>query len=151
MLVFAILLGMFAALHIPPLGRLAPFRTRTAKAAWAMAAMFFFTGTDHFLNPGRYLPMMPPYVPFPLAMIYISGFFELLGAAGLLVPRVRRWAAWGLVALLVAVFQANIYVAVKGITIVGLPDAAWYYWVRLPLQFGLIGWAVWIGRAERTA
>ncbi len=113
-----------------------------------MAAMFFFTGVDHFLNTDRYLPMMPPYVPWPLAMIYVSGFFELLGAAGLLLRSTRRWAAYGLVALLVAVFQANIYVALKGASIAGLPSNPLYYWLRLPLQFVFIGWALWCSKVE---
>jgi len=149
MLVFAILLGVFAVLHVPPLGRLEPLRTRRDKAAWALAAVFFFTGTDHFLNPERYMVMMPAYLPWPLALIYISGFLELAGAAGLLIRRLRRWAAFGLVALLLAVFQANVYVALEGISVPGLTEARWYYWLRLPLQFLLIGWAVWSARSEK--
>lgn len=148
MLVLAILLGVFALLHLPPLGRLAFLRTRRAKAAVAMAAMFLFTGTDHFANPARYLPLMPPYVPWPSVMIYLSGFFELLGAVGLLWRRTRRWAAYGLAALLVVVFQANIYVALVGGEVEGLPAAGWYYWARLPLQLVFIGWAIWCAGVE---
>ncbi len=149
MLVLAILLGVFALLHLPPLARLSLFHSRRDKAAAAMAAMFFFTGTDHLANPGRYLPMMPPYVPMPLVMIYVSGFFELLGAAGLLVKPMRRWAAYGLVALLLGVFQANIYVAIKASSVEGLPDSPLYYWLRLPLQFVFIGWALWCSKVEK--
>lgn len=149
MLVLAILLSVFLVLHLPSLARLSLFRSRRDKAAAAMAAMFFFTGTDHFLNPSRYLPMMPPYVPLPMVMIYLSGFFELLGAAGLLLRSTRRWAAYGLVALLLGVFQANIYVAVKGSSIEGLPDNPLYYWLRLPLQIVFIGWALWCSKVEK--
>ncbi|MGH9804683.1 MAG: DoxX family protein [Candidatus Acidiferrales bacterium] len=148
MLVLAILLGVFAVLHLPPLARLGFLRTRRDKAAAAMAAMFLFTGADHFANPQRYLPMMPPYVPWPGTMIYLSGFFELLGAAGLLWRKTRRWGGYGLAALLVAVFQANIYVALAGGQVEGLPAGGWYYWVRLPLQFVFIGWAIWCAIAE---
>ncbi|MGH9777288.1 MAG: DoxX family protein [Candidatus Acidiferrales bacterium] len=149
MVVLAILLSVFTLLHLPQLARLSLFRSRRDKAAAAMAAMFFFTGTDHFLNPGRYLPMMPPYVPLPMVMIYVSGFFELLGAAGLLLRRTRRWASYGLVALLLGVFQANIYVALKGSSVEGLPDNPLYYWTRLPLQFVFIGWALWCSKVEK--
>lgn len=149
MLVLGLLLSVFALLHLPPLARRSWLRTRRDKAAIAMAAMFLFTGTDHFLNPDRYLVMMPPYVPWSSAMIYVSGFFELLGAAGLLWRTTRRWAAYGLVALLLAVFQANIYVAVKGGTIEGLPSNPLYYWLRLPLQFVFIGWALWCSKVEK--
>lgn len=148
MLVLAILLGVFAFLHLPPLARLGFLRVRRDKAAAAMAAVFLFTGTDHFANPQRYLPMMPPYVPWPGAMIYLSGFFELLGAAGLLWQRTRRWAAYGLAVLLLVVFQANIYVALSGGQVEGLPAGGWYYWIRLLLQFVFIGWALWCGRVE---
>jgi uncharacterized membrane protein len=148
-LVLAILLTVFALLHLPPLARLSAFQTERDKGSAAMAAMFFFTGVDHFAHPGRYFPMIPPYVPVPLVMVYVSGFFELLGATGLLVRRLRRWAAYGLAALLLAVFQANIYVAVKGSSIQGLPDNPLYYWLRLPLQFVFIGWALWCSKVEK--
>lgn len=146
MLVLVILLGVFAALHLSFFARREIFHTRTDKAAWALAAMFFFTGADHFANPARYLPMMPPALPAPLALIYVSGVFELAGAAGLLVRRWRRWAALGLAALLVAVFPANIYVAVAGISVEGLPEGRWYYWVRLLFQPLFIAWALWCAR-----
>ena len=138
------MLGVFALLHLPGLRALALFRSRQDKAAAAMAAMFLFTGTDHFLNTGRYLPMMPPTLPSPLALIYVSGFFELAGAVGLLIRRTRRWAAWGLVALLIAVFPANIYVAISGGSIAGMPSSPWYYWARLPVQLIFIAWAWWL-------
>lgn len=149
MLVFAILLGLFAVFHIPGLNRLSALRSRRDKAAFALAGMFLFTGIDHFATPGRYLPMMPPYLPAHLPLIYVSGFFELLGAAGLTIRRTRRAAAFGLIALLIAVFQANLYVAINGITLDGLPANPLYYWIRLPLQFGLIAWAWWVSRPER--
>jgi uncharacterized membrane protein len=143
-----LMLVIFAVLHLPGLRSLAPFRTRRDKAAAAMAALFFFTGTDHLLHPARYVAMIPPALPAPVALTYISGFFELAGAIGLLIPRTRRWAAWGLVALLVAIFPANIYVAFAGTTVEGLPAGRWYYWVRLPIQFIFVAWAVWLARSK---
>lgn len=148
MSVLFLMLGVFALLHLPGVRALAPFRSRHDKAATAMAALFLFTGTDHFLTPGRYLPMMPPALPAPLALIYVSGFFELAGAVGLLIRRTRRWAAWGLVALLIAVFPANIYVALSGGQIAGLPSSPWYYWVRLPIQVVFLAWAFWLTKRK---
>jgi len=146
--VLFLMLGVFALLHLPGVRMLAPFRSRQDKAAAAMAAMFLFTGADHFLTPSRYLPMMPPALPAPLMLIYVSGFFELAGAVGLLIRRTRRWAAWGLVTLLIAVFPANIYVAVSGGSIAGLPSSPWYYWARLPMQIIFLTWAYWLTKRK---
>lgn len=143
-----LMLAVFALLHLSGVRALAPFRTRRDKAAVAMAALFFFTGADHFLHPARYVAMIPPALPAPLALTYISGLFELAGALGLSFPRTRRWAAWGLVALLIAVFPANIYVAFAGLTVEGLPTARWYYWARLPIQFVFLAWAWWLTKSS---
>ena len=84
-----------------------------------------------------------------LALVYVSGFFEALGGAGLLVPRVRRAAAWGLVALYVAVFPANLNMAMNHISLDEahpIPTPA--LWIRLPLQLVLIAWAWWFTRPD---
>ncbi|HZM06745.1 MAG TPA: hypothetical protein VFC44_27400 [Candidatus Saccharimonadales bacterium] len=74
-----------------------------------MLALFFVGGgTAHFLNSSFYLTIVPSFLPHPLALVYISGVFEILGGLGVLVPACRRWAGYGLIALLVAVFPANI-------------------------------------------
>jgi uncharacterized membrane protein len=148
MLVLLVLLGLFAILHVPPVASLKPFATRRDKAAWAMAGMFLFTGIDHLVNPQRYFVMMPPFLPWPVALIYISGVAELVGAAGLTVRRARRYAAFGLALLLVSVFPANIYVAISAKTVEGLPAGSWYYWLRLPLQFVFFAWALWCARSN---
>jgi uncharacterized membrane protein len=143
-----LMLTVFALLHLPGLRSLAPFRSRRDKAASAMAGLFLFTGADHFLHPARYVGMIPPALPAPLTLTYVSGFFEMAGAIGLLIPRTRRWAAGGLVTLLIAIFPANIYVAFAGLTVEGLPAARWYYWVRLPIQFIFLAWALWLARSK---
>ena len=75
-------------------------------------AMFFVAaGVNHFVRTGFYLRMMPPYVPFPLAMVQISGVAEIALGVLLLVPGCSAAAAWGLIALLVAVFPANVQMA----------------------------------------
>jgi uncharacterized membrane protein len=86
------------------------------RIAVVVAAVFYIVaGALHFIKPAPYLRIMPPYIPWHAAMVRISGAFEILGGLGLLVPATRRAAAWGLVALLVAVFPANIYMAMHPI------------------------------------
>ncbi len=84
--------------------------------------------------------MMPPFIPAHDVMVAVSGVAELAGAVGLMIPTTRRAAGFGLIALLLAIFPANIYVAIAGKTVAGMPDAAWYYWVRLPFQLVYIAW-----------
>jgi uncharacterized membrane protein len=101
-----------------------------------LAALFFFTGTVHLLDPRLFLPIMPTWVPNPMAGILLSGVCEWLGGVGLLMPReaIRRTAGWGLLLLLAAVFPANIYMAMAHIQVRGFPSHNWMSWARLPLQ-----------------
>jgi uncharacterized membrane protein len=102
------------------------------------AAFFVLGGVMHFVKPDFYLAIMPPWVPFHEAMVIVSGIAEIVLGVALLVPRTRRLAAWGLIALLVAVFPANIQ-ALLNARAQGLPELA--LWIRLPLQGALIYWA----------
>jgi uncharacterized membrane protein len=87
---------------------------------------------------------MIPFLPAPLALVYISGIAELAGGIGVLIPKTRRLAAWGLIALLVAVFPANIYVAVENVPLFGAAEGPGIWgWIRLPFQALAISWA-WI-------
>ena len=109
--------------------------------------MFYFAaGTLHFLKPQPYLKIMPPYIPWHLPMVLITGTFEILGGVGLLVPLARRNAAWGLIALLIAVFPANIYMATNPIEAGAASIAPVLRWGRLPLQLLLIWWLLWCTR-----
>lgn len=143
MSLFGLMVAVFLLLHIPPLGRLGFLRSRRDKARAAMAAGFLFTGSLHLVTPERFVAMVPPFLPWPLELVYISGFFELAGAIGLLIPRLRRAAGWGLAALMLAIFPANIHVAVSGGSVEGLPSTPVYYWVRLLFQPVFIWWALW--------
>ncbi|TPG62961.1 DoxX family membrane protein [Hymenobacter nivis] len=109
---------------------------------YALAAVFVGAGLLHFFKPAPYLRIMPPALPAPLALVYISGFFEVAGGLGLLLGATRWVAALGLVLLLVAVFPANVYMAQQAGPM-GLP--AWAAWGRLPLQALLVWWA-WSAR-----
>jgi uncharacterized membrane protein len=109
-----------------------------------LGVVFIVAGVMHFVAPGTYGKIMPPMLPAPLLLVYVSGVCELLGGVGLLVPGTRRWAAWGLVALLVAVWPANVYMAMVPGRFPGIP--LWALWARVPLQIPLILWALWAGR-----
>jgi uncharacterized membrane protein len=111
-----------------------------------LAVSMIVVGTTHFLTPIPFVRIVPPQLPSPLALVYISGFFEILGGVGLLIPWVSVAAAWGLIALFVAVFPANINMAVNHIKIENVPYNPTLYWARLPLQAVLIAWAWWYTR-----
>ncbi len=113
---------------------------------WIFAIFFVAAGTLHFLFPGPYLRIMPPVLPWPRALVGISGAAEIAGGLGLLLARFRRLAAYGLAALLVAVFPANIYMAAAHVSFPGVMGKLWVQWARLPLQLPLIYWALLYAR-----
>ena len=108
---------------------------------WLAALLFVFAGIAHFVKPGFYERLVPPGFPSPAVLVIVSGVAEIAGGLGLLVRPVRRAAGWGLIALLVAVFPANIHMALH-------PEqfgiASWMLWLRLPLQMVLAGWVWWV-------
>ena len=110
-------------------------------ARWALAALFVAAGVAHFVMPDVYVRAVPPYLPRPRELVLVSGAFELLGGIGLLVPRLRVASAWGLIALLVAVFPANVHMALHPEEFPRFPPAA--LWARLPFQAVLVAWAYW--------
>jgi uncharacterized membrane protein len=117
--------------------------------AVTVAAVFYIVaGSLHFIKPAPYLRIMPPYIPWHAAMVRISGGFEILGGLGLLVPSIRRAAAWGLVALLIAVFPANLYMAMHPIEADASGIAPLLIWARLPLQPVFIWWLLWCTRSR---
>ena len=119
---------------------------------YVMSAFYLAAGAAHFLAPGFYLPMMPASLPWHLGLIYISGIAEMALGAGLLVPALRRAAAWGLIALLIAVFPANLHVALHNIPIGGRTEGLGIWnWLRLPLQGILIAWAWWHAKPRSGA
>ena len=111
-----------------------------------LAGLFLTTGTLHFLRPELFLKIVPPRLPWPLGLVYLTGFLELAGGAGLLIPRFRTAAAYGLIALLIAVFPANIYMAVAQVKFGGFLAQPLYHWVRLPFQGVLIAWLLWCAK-----
>jgi len=113
-------------------------------ALWILAIAMIAIGVLHFVQPKPFVRIVPKFLPAPLALVYISGFFEILGGLGLLIPGTRVWAAWGLIALYVAVFPANIYMLTENISLdLKKPIPRWALWLRLPFQFVFIAWAYW--------
>jgi uncharacterized membrane protein len=114
-----------------------------------MGAFYLVAGVNHFVSPDFYIQIMPPYLPAHRELVELSGVAEFaLGLVALVlalrVPRIRRWTAWGIIALLIAVFPANLHVALHDIPIGGATEGLGIWnWVRLPIQAALIGWA-WI-------
>ena len=106
-----------------------------------LATFFVLAGVNHFIHTAFYLWIMPPYLPSPLFLIYLSGAFEVLLGALLLIRRFTRVAAWGLIALLIAVFPANLHMATN--QALSPEYRAVLLWFRLPLQGVLIAWAYW--------
>jgi uncharacterized membrane protein len=115
---------------------------------WLLAVFMVAAGANHFIAPATYVGMMPSALPAPWALVYISGVAEIAGGLGLLVAATRVWAAWGLVALYVAVFPANINMAVNHLHLGTTEVPTWALWARLPLQGVLIAWAWWFTRRE---
>jgi uncharacterized membrane protein len=114
---------------------------------YLLAACFGIAGVLHFTNTDFYLRIMPPYLPWHRELVWISGVFEILGGIGVLFPQPwRRRAGWGLVALLVAVFPANLHVALNTLSMGSGPPNPILNWLRLPLQLVFILWVLWCTR-----
>ncbi len=106
------------------------------------AAFFIGAGINHFHNPEFYRSIVPPGFPDPNLLVIISGICEILGGIGLLIPPLRKSAGWGLIALLIAVLPANIYMAIAPERIPDMHLSHWLLWIRLPLQGVLAAW-IW--------
>ena len=117
---------------------------------WLLGVLFILAGINHFVSPDFYVHIMPPYLPWPLSLVYLSGVAEVLLGALLLVPRFQSLAAWGSILLLLAVFPANLHMAMHPDLFPEFSPAT--LWFRLPLQVVLIAWAYWftnpLGRVD---
>ena len=111
---------------------------------FGLSLFFIYFGIDHFINPEFYLSIMPPAFPLHAEAVYISGFFEILGGISVLIAPLRKIAGWGLVALLICVYPANIYMAITPEAFPEISIGLLYF--RLPLQFLFIYWAYSVTR-----
>ena len=113
-----------------------------------LAVLMILAGSSHFFADGAYIKIVPSFLPYPAEIVYITGVLEILGGIGLLIPQLRQAAAWGFVWLFIAVYPANINMAVNNIHIDNIPDGNWFQAIRLPFQFVLIAWAWWLTRSQ---
>jgi uncharacterized membrane protein len=109
----------------------------------ALALFFTAAGINHFLHPAVYARIVPPWLPASTLLVRVSGIFEILGGIGVLVPNTRRFSGAGLIALLVAVFPANVQMAQHPDLYADIATATALY-IRLPLQVVLIAWVWWL-------
>ena len=120
---------------------------------YVMGPLYVVAGVLHFVAPELYVQIIPPMLPAPLALVYLSGVAEIAVGIGVLIPRTRRYAAWATIALLVAIFPANVYMATSMVAIEGLgggDPSSTARWLRLPLQGVLILWAYWYTDASSS-
>ena len=121
--------------------------SRRVATAFAGPVMTF-AGVMHFVRPRWYMRIMPPYLPAHRELVYASGVAEIAGALGTMHRRTRRPAGWFLIATLVAVFPANVHMAVNAEKFKAMPGGAPALWARLPFQ-GLFVYWVWRATQDR--
>jgi len=106
-----------------------------------MSMFYTYIGVKHFVDPEWFIKIMPPYLPYHLELVYLSGFFEIFFGIMLVFKKTRFWASWGIILLLIAVFPANIYLAQTNGDALG--TTALIAWGRLPFQAIFIALAFW--------
>lgn len=117
---------------------------RTVARVFVTVAMVI-VGVMHFANPDPFTRIVPQELPEPKLLVYVSGVFEIALGLAIQLPKTRKLAGWGLVALYLAVFPANINMAVRNIELTpGEPVPAWVAWGRLPFQIVFIALAIWV-------
>jgi uncharacterized membrane protein len=118
-------------------------------SAIVVSLLFIVGGIMHFVKSAMYARIVPAWLPYPMFMIYLSGFFEVLGGIGVLIPQFRRAAGIGLILLLLAVFPANINMAIHA---ADFPEQfRWLIWMRLPMQLLIIAWVAWATNSRRPS
>ena len=128
--------------------RMSTMRHLISALRWLLVVFFVLAGTWHFVKPDLYLAIMPSYLPWPAALVAISGVAEILGGLGVALPATRRLAGWGLSALLIAVFPANLNMLMTGAHPPATEFSPLVLWLRLPLQAVLMAW-VWLVALRR--
>lgn len=123
-------------------------QSRGRRVALILLALFWVgAGINHFVHPAFYLRIMPPWLPAHAELVWLSGVAEVVAGVAVLVPRLRSAAGWGLIALLVAVFPANIHMAANPDQFADISRVTLY--ARLPFQLLFIWWAWWATRPDQ--
>lgn len=115
-------------------------------AVVALGLLFLLAGANHFANTDFYTRMMPAWLPYHRGLVLLSGALEMIGGAAVLVTRLRKWAGWYLIVLLIAVFPANVNMALHPEDFSSVSSQTLY--ARLPLQAVLIAWVWWATRRD---
>jgi uncharacterized membrane protein len=115
-----------------------------------LSAFFVYAGVTHFTNEAFFVRIVPPWLPAPLLMVQLSGIAEIAGGVGVLVPQLRRVAGFGLLALLAAVYPANLHMALHPEQFADMATPAQLYF-RLPLQLVAAAWVWWATTATRVS
>ncbi len=113
-------------------------KTKDAVSRTICSVLFIIAGVFHFITPKTYEKIMPDYLPAHHFLVLLSGVFEVLGGVGLMVPATRKFSGYGLIALLAAVFPANVFMLQKSSEFPNIPVAL--LWLRLPLQALVMYW-----------
>ena len=111
---------------------------------YILSFFYIYVGINHFLDPYWFVDIVPPYLPYHIELVYLSGFFEIIFGLLLIFKYSRKYAAYGIILLLIAVYPANIYLAFNEIPQKAMNVSSFFAsWIRLPVQFILIGFAYW--------
>lgn len=115
-----------------------------------LAVSMVVAGILHFAKSAPFVKIVPDVLPYPLALVLISGGIEILCGISLLIPPISQATAWVLILLFIAVFPANINMAVNQIELEGIPYNPWFHAIRLPFQAVLIAWAYWYTKPDNN-
>jgi uncharacterized membrane protein len=141
-IMLALLIGPYLLVRISEWLGAISLSPRTA-ACVGVAAVFCFTGVGHFIQTDALVQMLPPWVPQPATLVYLTGIIEFVGAAAILVPALRPMVGWGLILMLLAFLPVNLYAAMQRVGIGGHQWGPSYLLIRVPLQAILIAWIWW--------
>jgi uncharacterized membrane protein len=147
MIVFLLLVVIAALVGVGSLLRLPGFNSVRGRMRWGMALLYLGFGVAHLALWRRFIPIMPPLIPYPEQVVLFTGVCEIVGALGMLLPATRRWAGIALAAYAVCVFPANLYHAFAHVDVPGLPSSWSYHGPRLLLQPVFVWWALFAGGA----
>ena len=141
---FLLMLCALAILHLPGVRALPGLGRPADKAAVALGLGLLPPAWKHFADPAPFVAMLPSWVPGAEVLVAASGLAEAAVAVALFLPRTRRLAGWAAVALLLAVWPANIHVAISGQYPPGFSQSPLYHWLRVPFQLLYVGWGLWV-------
>jgi uncharacterized membrane protein len=145
LLLLSILGGIYGAVTLLPIVLPIHGLSRSLRGRISLAALFVFSGISHFLMPEEMAQLPPTWIPLRMELITVTGVLEILGALGLLIPRLARLAGVALILYLRGVLPANIYGALNHVAFGAHELGAVYLLARIPFQVFLIGWAYYFG------